>query len=840
MKEKELRIALVCFGGVSLAVYMYGISKEILKLVRASGALHSIADRTERSAARFFDSFDRDDPEYDTDEIYFELLQDIGRTLELRVIVDVIAGASAGGINGTMLARALSHDLPMGALRDLWLNHADVSDLLAPEARASAASKLILKPMIWLLGATGLWEPIRDPEVRQNLSLFVRSRWFRPPLSGARMSELMYNAVTAMIDRQGGTRSLLPAGHGLDLYVAVTDYHGYEQAIQIHNPPIIHEREHRHILHFSYRQRANGEVMSDFDLENAAALAFAARATSSFPGAFPPARIREIDDLVARESIEWPRRAEFVAGNFGPYARKNVDPANIYFIDGSVLNNRPFHQAIAAIRERPAYRAVDRRLVYIDPDPAQSGATARRDLPGFFSTLKGALSDLPSADPVADELGWVADFNDRIKLLREIIENARPNVSQFVAGVIGTLPARPIGSEQIRSWREQINTQVKIDAGFAYEGYIRLKLASVRASIASLIAGLRGAPPNSQFARAIAEIVDVWATEAGVVYSKDQPAAGHQEPSATAPRLPRWTELLLNFDLDYRKRRLHFLIEGLNRLYQLSDRMHFEERHWRAVDALKRSFYNRLEDLKQRENVAAFKASTRDLAEDLFRSAPPAGDAEKLRAYALLFVQRHREAMDELIDRLAKDINLDSSTDDIDILLASTDPQRWHPEARREILIDYLGFPFWDVLTFPVMPWREAGELHEILVDRISPQDATTLKEFSGSAILKGVGFAHFAAFFSRAYRENDYLLGRIHALDRLIDIVCNSAKLDIQKQRSSIAALKLRGFTRILDAEEKFLPNSADLIAELRRSIAAVKARTLDQNTSMRPTSPP
>ena len=46
VREKELRIALVCFGGVSLAVYMHGISKEILKLVRASSALHRISDRS--------------------------------------------------------------------------------------------------------------------------------------------------------------------------------------------------------------------------------------------------------------------------------------------------------------------------------------------------------------------------------------------------------------------------------------------------------------------------------------------------------------------------------------------------------------------------------------------------------------------------------------------------------------------------------------------------------------------------------------------------------------------------------------------------------------------------
>ena len=113
VREKELRIALVCFGGVSLAVYMHGISKEILKLVRASSALHRISDRSQRLGASFFDRVDRDDSEYDTEQFYFELLRDIGRAVDLRVVVDIIAGASAGGIVGTMLARALSHDLRM-------------------------------------------------------------------------------------------------------------------------------------------------------------------------------------------------------------------------------------------------------------------------------------------------------------------------------------------------------------------------------------------------------------------------------------------------------------------------------------------------------------------------------------------------------------------------------------------------------------------------------------------------------------------------------------------------------------------------------------------------------
>src|SRR3954469_6115787 len=87
VREKELRIALVCFGGVSLAVYMHGITKEILKLVRASSALHGISDRGRRAQASFLDQRDRDDPEYDTESAYFDLLREIGRTVELRVVV---------------------------------------------------------------------------------------------------------------------------------------------------------------------------------------------------------------------------------------------------------------------------------------------------------------------------------------------------------------------------------------------------------------------------------------------------------------------------------------------------------------------------------------------------------------------------------------------------------------------------------------------------------------------------------------------------------------------------------------------------------------------------------
>jgi hypothetical protein len=141
------------------------------------------------------------------------------------------------------------------------------------------------------------------------------------------------------------------------------------------------------------------------------------------------------------------------------------------------------------------------------------------------------------------------------------------------------------------------------------------------------------------------------------------------------------------------------------------------------------------------------------------------------------------------------------------------------------VLINYLGFPFWDVLALPVTSGREMGELNEILVDRISPQDVHALEGFQGIESLRGIGFGHFAAFFSRAYRENDYLLGRLHAADRLIEIVCDSAGMDTMPAQFSKVAFKRRAFTNILDSEEKHLRHSKELIAALRRCIAGIEA---------------
>jgi patatin-related protein len=423
---------------------------------------------------------------------------------------------------------------------------------------------------------------------------------------------------------------------------------------------------------------------------------------------------------------------------------------------------------------------------------------------------------------VTDELARVVDFNDQVRRLRAIIDSARPHVSELVSKVVTARLDSGISSDDLRAWREQVNSHVAVDAGFAYQSYVRLKLASVRAFGAALIVKLRGVPEHSPMSRVVAEIIDAWALAKGVVYERADSEALEFE-SQTAERMPAWVTYLLAFDVKYRERRLHFLIEGQNRLYQLIDQDRFAGLDPLVIDRLKREFYGRLDALRRREHRDFYSHEVRDLVADIFPSAPSIGEIKHLAHYASEFVERNVGKLDSLIEQLGVEINLNASTRELDDLLASLDPARWHPEARREVLVNYLGFPFWDVLTFPITSAREIGELNEILIDRISPQDARALKGFAGIESLKGIGFGHFAAFLSRAYRENDYLLGRLHALDRLIDIVCDAAGVDPANDRIDVLALKKRGFVQILAVESKHLTHSKDLIAALRRCVGAI-----------------
>jgi len=762
IREKELRLALVCYGGISLAVYMHGITKEIWRLARASQAFHQGVT-----------------PVGGSQGVYRALLQEIEDTqgLRLRILIDIIAGASAGGINGVFLAQAISTGQSLEPLTDLWLNGADVEALIDPGQAPNRFNKLWALPIAW--GAamradarvTDIPEDAIRAEVLQKLSHFVRSRWFEPPFGGKRFSHMMLDAFDAMAKAERGPR-LLPPGQPLDLFVTVTDFNGYPERLALNTPAEVIETEHRLIFPFSdHGQRVD-------TLAHTGELTFAARATSSFPGAFPPLTVAEMDQVMAERDVAWPERGAFLRRVLPRHsARGTAEKATL--IDGSVLANAPFRPAMDALRERPARRQVDRRFIYIDPFPGahyRPGASGDGQ-PGFFQTILGAISELPRQQPISDNLVAIAERSARIERMRAVIAGIRPEVEKQVESLFGYtfFLDRPTVA-RLANWRRRAQQAAAAKAGYGYAAYGHLKLAGVIETVTDLCQHICNMPDPAEWTRIRQHITD--AVRAG--------GADDRLPTFSGGAKPETISFLRSFDLGFRLRRLRLMAR---RLTEIEGDFSEDE-----LGPMRRAIYGALAlylDSKRTETHA-------HLARDILGLR---GDAT------------------ELLGKLEASLNLKILDDQTEILL-SDGLASLSKDVRKTMLFTYLGFPYFDVATLPLLQGEGLDEFDPIKVDRIAPDDATAIRSGGAEATLKGIQFNSFGAFFSRAYRENDYLWGRLHGADRLIDIVVSTLPVSMEMRPQRIAEIKRDAFRAILDEEEPRLPRIAPLFAALRREI--------------------
>src|SRR5690242_12726139 len=242
----ELRLALVLYGGVSLAIYMHGVTKELLRLVVASRAFADDPDDN---------PFEGGSVEHAYHEVLAERRRRTGE--HLRVAVDVVAGTSAGGINGVCLAKALAGNLSIESVLDVWLDIGDIDRLIVvPEQHGRMWDPLEAR----LVGGLG---PLRKaglgPEARRKAALWaVRSarglpdRPASPPLDGDLMFREVKSALDAM-DRAplSPAPTLMPDGLPMDLFVTTTDFYGYDHAVPVNDPVHVLDRRHRHVLTFS-------------------------------------------------------------------------------------------------------------------------------------------------------------------------------------------------------------------------------------------------------------------------------------------------------------------------------------------------------------------------------------------------------------------------------------------------------------------------------------------------------------------------------------------------------------------------------------------------------------
>ena len=768
MRQKELRIALICYGGISLAVYMHGVTKEVWKLSRASRAF--LANEPQDTG---------------TEGVYLRLLQHIQKShgLRLRVLTDIVAGASAGGINGVFLAQAIHSGQSLEPLTRLWLERADIDVLLDPDARPwSRFAKFWAAPIVsYVLRRPGnvvsaSVAPETRSEVRTKLSRFIRSRWFEPPFSGMGFSRLLAEAADAMAASDPGP-PLLPPNHPLDLFVTATDFQGHLGTVRINSPPLVQESEHRLSIGF----RAPTPAGSGGNLAPVLELVFAARATASFPGAFPALQFREMDALARERGEDWPTRQAFAERIMPEHALRG-EFENVALIDGSVLVNAPFAEAMHALRDKPAQREVDRRFVYIDPRPDQVGGMRRNDPrpPGFFSVIFGSLSSIPREQPVRDNLDMLARQSLETARLRMIIEALRPEIEQAVEKLFGhTLFLDRPSLKRLIAWRAKAH-QAAIDrAGFAYHGYAQVKLAGVIEALAQLI---HCAAPDLKLVtpQSIAHFLSAHLAAHGLDRLTDL-RGGASQPAI---------DFFAAHDLQFRIRRLRLLARRLSEDWDNTEGVTDA-----ALERARVAVYGALALYFEREASASLGDNFAQLAVRLFED--PAA------VLASIAERRQLQHTDLLVDAM-----LASALAEMPLAL------------RRRILLAYLGFLFYDTVTLPLLRGEGQSEFDPVKVDRISPDDAPSIRAGGALACLRGVEFYNFGAFFSRAYRENDYLWGRLHGAERMIDLVASALPDTMTLTTDELHAFKRDAFLAILDDEAGVLTADAGLVAGIRAEV--------------------
>jgi len=755
MRQKELRLALVCYGGVSLAVYMHGITKEVWHLARASRAFHHPSATSLSGVAAAYRDF------------LGVIERDHG--LQVRVLPDILTGASAGGINAVFLAQAIHAGHSLEPLTDLWLTNADVSTLTDKDAEPMwRYGKLWAQPIAeWFLSRPGnavsaTVSPETRAEVRSKVSRLVRGRWFSPPFSGERFSGMLFEALTRMAEEGDGI-PLLPAGYPIDLAVTATDFRGHPETLRLNSPSQVEESEHRLPITFRARVGEGGSKRQGGRLADPLELVLAARATASFPGAFPPLTIGEIDRLAEAEGHLWETRGAFLARTMPAHvARGTID--EVALIDGAVLIKAPFGAALAGLYGRPARREVDRRFVYLDPHPAGAGAGrgpgARTREIGFFGAIFGSLSTIPREQPIRDDLDRIEQQSRDAARLKRIVMELQPDIDRAVEKLFGYtfLLDRP-SPKRLAGWRAKAQQAAAERAGYAFGAYALIKFEAILDQLASLTLKAAGQP--------MADIAPLAEALRGEVEARGLMRLTDAHGGATTDAIAFFRA----HDTGFRVRRLEMLARKLARDWQLDPDISED-----ASDRARARLY---------EILAVYYRADEDVLHSM-RFAELAAGALRQPGAVLDFLATQR--LLPATDLAAEEMLIEALEDMPKVL-------------KRRMLLTYLGFPFYDVATLPLSRREGIDEFNPVKIDRISPADALSIREGGTTATLRGIEFYNFGAFFSRDYRENDYLWGRLHGAERMIDLVASTVGGSVPAE--TISAGKRAAFLAVLDEEE-------------------------------------
>ncbi|MGH9264546.1 MAG: DUF3376 domain-containing protein [Acidimicrobiales bacterium] len=351
----ELRLALAMRGGVSLAVWIGGAIAEIDLARRAN-------DRSTGTASDFWQQM-LDVSDYD------------------RVVVDVLAGASAGGLNGVLYAASQVYDFPYASMRDVWLTVGGTEGLVRRE---------------------GPWP-----------SLFKGDDYFLTTV---------HDRLAALSDRPPPPARAGGLRERVDLALSATVMEPVVRPLP--SPEDERLMERRYSAGFRFRQPEEPWLPTDFPGRNddrfADALwrlAVAARSTSSYPGAFEAAEVHST------------RRATFDAPSAGTGTGPEVDMDGTFLdrstgqtfvvADGGILDNIPIQCALDYVATAPARTPTSRVLVYLQPGapsaPKETVEPSPMERRATVSVVRGVLGARVAGETINDDIAAIEAYNEAVE-----------------------------------------------------------------------------------------------------------------------------------------------------------------------------------------------------------------------------------------------------------------------------------------------------------------------------------------------------------------------------------------------------------------------------------------
>jgi patatin-related protein len=834
--RKEVRFAVVLYGGASLAIYINGVVQEMFHLVRAtapdphdpSRALLSDEEltSTERTYRHLGQTLDASGT---GPTAAYEPLADI-RT---RFIVDIVSGTSAGGINGVFLAKALTIGAAesMHTLQRMWLDEGDFERL------------------------------INDRESVRDLAGLNEQRPPASLLNSQRMYRKLLEALDAM-DESAAVR--VPLVDELDLFVTTTDVRGLPVFLRL-GDEVASESRYRNVHQFRYARSRAAEPADDFSEERNPILAFAARCTSSFPVAFEPMRLSDIDDILASMSRHRARAGEgrdpsrwsSFFPDYRPPSSGQMLPDTAYdftqraFADGGYLDNKPFSYAIDKLSRRHGGVPADRKLIYVEPSPSHpEDRPIDVDRPDALQNLSAALF-LPRQETIREDLLRVLKRNRLIHRVERILSGMERDVETGVSDQ--TENAAPVRDPRFAVYDLEVMIQ---RFGYGYGSYHRLKIAALSDHISRVMAQLAGFDRDSDEFFAIRYLVRAW---------RESKYAGYL---ADAPELETENQFLLRFDLDYRLRRLDFVFNRIDRLSCLDEgaakmlkgrgidlRPELEPELQEALQAVSQQLAPVYVALRQTVETLGSPATAADLAKivaplealrsnEARRRRPAdaaaiaaAGGPPNAIAGAMLGIGVPQKELHQLLqqpseesrDRYARGImsrfatGFDALADALTARIAAVTwpasdickevftPDASAPDSLatqvRTILGDYYrGYDRYDLISYPILYSTDVGdEVDPVEVIRISPEDAKSLiderKPDERRRKLAGTALMHFGAFLDRHWRQNDILWGRLDGAERLIAAVTQGSLLTADVRKTLLERTQLAIFADQSDA---------------------------------------